>query len=74
MIFFFVDLGNTKEIHVYSQQNNAGKHDFADGYDYIIANQDGELLEKSHRTSISKGMLNYQLCDFHTHAEIYAYV
>jgi hypothetical protein len=35
-------------MHVGSQQNNAGKYDLVGGHHYVIANQDGEMHEKSH--------------------------
>jgi hypothetical protein len=46
-------------VHVRPQQNNARKYGLVGGHHYVVANQDGEMLEKNYRTTISKGTLNY---------------
>jgi hypothetical protein len=35
-------------MHVRPQQNNTGKYGLVGGHNYVIANQDGEMHEKSH--------------------------
>jgi hypothetical protein len=47
-------------MHVRPQQNYSGKYGLVGGHYYVVANQDGELLEKNYRSTISKSMLNYR--------------
>jgi hypothetical protein len=54
-------------MHVRPEQNYSGKHGLVGGHHYVVANQDGEMFEKNHRSTISKSMLNFRPYDIHVY-------